>query len=71
MHTPIDESASAAAPLRVVGGRTASVGPRGSLLERRIADGTYTADAHALARSFLEYLEHLAGLAEDLKPGRS
>jgi hypothetical protein len=42
---------------------TTSVGvaPPGSALERRIADGTYTADAHALARSFLEYLEHLAG----------
>jgi hypothetical protein len=34
--------------------------PFGSLLER-IADGTYVADAHALAQSFLEYLEHLAG----------
>jgi anti-sigma28 factor (negative regulator of flagellin synthesis) len=37
------------------------VAPQGSALEQRIADGTYTADAHALARSFLEYLEHLAG----------
>jgi hypothetical protein len=36
--------------------------PWTSLLER-IADGTYVADAHALAQSFLEYLEHLAGPA--------
>ena len=64
MHSPIDESAGTAAPRRVVGGgRAASVGPGRSLLERRIADGTYTADAHALAQSFLEYLEHLAGPA--------
>ena len=63
MHTPIDESAGTATPVRVVGGRPATVGLRGSLLVRRIADGTYMADAHALAQSFLEYLEHLAGPA--------
>ena len=40
-----------------------TIAPHGSTFEQRIADGTYTADAHALARSFLEYLEQLAGPA--------
>ena len=58
---PIEETAGAAA-LSLGGGAKATVRPWGSLLER-IADGTYVADAHALAQSFLEYLEHLAGPA--------
>jgi hypothetical protein len=62
MQMPIDENAST--PARVSGTASSKTrpAPRGSLL-KRIADGTYTADAHALARSFLEYLEHLAGPA--------
>ena len=59
---PIDETAGAAARPSVGGGSKATVRPWGSFLER-IADGTYMADAHALAQSFLEYLEHLAGPA--------
>jgi hypothetical protein len=63
MQKPIDEQPSA--PTGVPGpasGKT-RLSTWKSLLERRIADGTYTADAHALAQSFLEYLEHLAGPA--------
>jgi hypothetical protein len=55
MH-PLGEDAASRLP-------NPEVAAPGTLLERRIADGTYTADAHALARSFLEYLEHLAGPA--------
>ena len=62
MQMPIDEGAGAAARRFGPGGSKATVGPLGSLLER-IADGTYVADAHELAKSFLEYLEHLAGPA--------
>jgi hypothetical protein len=39
----------------------AAFGPWASTLERRVADGTYMADAHMLARTFLAYLEELAG----------
>ena len=59
---PNEETAGAARTLSVGGGSKATVRPWGSLLER-IADGTNMADAHALAQSFLEYLEHLAGPA--------
>jgi hypothetical protein len=52
-----------ATTLFVVSATCPTFGQRGSLLERRIADGSYTTDAHALAQSFLEYLEHLAGPA--------
>jgi hypothetical protein len=62
MQMAIDETAGASGSLIGVG-RLGAATPRGSVLERRIADGTYTADAHALARSFLEFLEHLAGPA--------
>jgi hypothetical protein len=64
MQMPTDEKTTAPArPCGVVASGKTRLGPRGSLLERRIADGTYTADALALAQSFLEYLEHLAGPA--------
>jgi hypothetical protein len=62
MQMPIEETAGGATTLSVGGGSKASARPWGSFLER-IADGTYMADAHALAQSFLEYLEHLAGPA--------
>ena len=58
---PNQETAGAARP-SIAAASKATGRPWGSLLER-IADGTYMADAHALAQSFLEYLEHLAGPA--------
>jgi hypothetical protein len=60
MQRPTDETTSVATAHRLVGGNKARGSARGSWMER-IADGTYVADAHALAQSFLEYLEHLAG----------
>lgn len=62
MQTSTDETTSAAATPRPAGSGKVKAGAWGSLMER-IADGTYVADAHALAQSFLEYLEHLAGPA--------
>jgi hypothetical protein len=58
---PIEETAGAVR-VSLAGGSKPTGRPWGSLLER-IADGTYMADAHALAQSFLDYLEHLAGPA--------
>jgi hypothetical protein len=63
MQMAIDDSTGASVSRIAAGGLDVAATPRGSVLERRIADGSYTADAHALARSFLEYLEHLAGPA--------
>jgi hypothetical protein len=60
MEMPIDKTPNA--PGRPWAPFNSKVGAIGSLVER-IADGTYMADAHALAQSFLEYLEHLAGPA--------
>ena len=58
----IDQTTSAPERSCVTASGKAKSGAWGSLVER-IADGTYMADAHALAQSFLEYLEDLAGPA--------
>ena len=62
--TDVQASGARASLYQVEALRRRAAAPRAvSAFERRIADGTYTADAHALARSFLEYFEHLAGPA--------
>jgi hypothetical protein len=64
MQMPMEHTAGAGAAgtLGAGDGRSIAAPPWASVLDR-IADGTYVTEAHALAQSFLEYLEHLAGPA--------